>query len=313
MKNLDKSQIAKLNREKQKTYFDQETYKIHEKFKEEIDKLKWDFSKRNMLQGGGYLLGYLKLKYKQLKEISETFLKSLLYGVETDKYIDKSLQDSLLKNLSRFIGSKNRFIDHDMKAEINKIDAGPSVNHSVNMKQSQEYISILNHFHNRLKKEIFDLNEKYNNNIKNEIKGKEQIKNENYINLGYIDQLKSYDNLKFDLNKLISLCEELNIAYNYDCFFSIGILTRMILDHVPPIFKSKTLIDAASNWTKDKKSFKQIVLNLEKFNRKIYDLMLHSKISEKSQSITFEEVDSKNGLNLLISEIISLLSDNKNH
>lgn len=309
MKNLDKSQIAKLNREKQKTYFNQETYKIHEKFKAEINKLRSDFSKRNMLQSGGYLSEYLKLKYKQLNEISEIYLESLLYGVESDKHIDKSLQDSLLKQLSRFIGSRNRFIDHEMNAEYNKIDAGPSVKHSFDMKRSQEYSSILNYFHNRLKKEIFDINEKYNNNIRNKIKEKEQMKNENYINLGYIDQLKSIDNSKFDLKKLITLCEELNIAYNYDCFSSIGVLTRMILDHIPPIFNSKTLIDAASNWTKDKKSFKQIVLNLEKINRKIYDIMLHSQISEKTRSITFEEVDSKNGLNLLISEIISLLSN----
>jgi hypothetical protein len=55
-------------------------------------------------------------------------------------------------------------------------------------------------------------------------------------------ELRSSENLRlpdFDFQKLIRLCEELNSSYDQGNMYASAMLTRAILDHVPPLFGYK--------------------------------------------------------------------------
>ena len=48
-------------------------------------------------------------------------------------------------------------------------------------------------------------------------------------------ELRALSSTQFDFKKLIRLCEEINTAYSEGCYFATAMLTRGLLDHVPPI------------------------------------------------------------------------------
>ncbi len=63
-----------------------------------------------------------------------------------------------------------------------------------------------------------------------------------------LDELRALTSSRFDFRKLIRLCEELNTAYQQGCYFATAMLTRGLLDPVPPIFGKKTFDEVASNY-----------------------------------------------------------------
>ena len=54
---------------------------------------------------------------------------------------------------------------------------------------------------------------------------------------------------RWDLRRLICLCEELNVAYTNNCALSVGMLLRAIKDHCPPIFNQGKFSQVANNVT----------------------------------------------------------------
>ena len=65
-------------------------------------------------------------------------------------------------------------------------------------------------------------------------------------------ELRSSENSRlpdFDFQKLIRLCEELNSSYDQENMYASSMLTRAILDHVPPLFGYKSFIEVANNYS----------------------------------------------------------------
>jgi hypothetical protein len=89
-------------------------------------------------------------------------------------------------------------------------------------------------------------------------------------------ELRALTSAQFDFRKLIRLCEEINTAYSEGCYFAIAMLTRGLLDHVPPIFGKTTFTEVANNYAG--KSFKEIMQHLENAARKVADAHLHVPI-----------------------------------
>jgi|SRR5271169_2031098 len=58
-----------------------------------------------------------------------------------------------------------------------------------------------------------------------------------FISVSRLAELGGLVSTEFDFRKLIRLCEEINIAYSSGCYFATGMLTRGLLDHVPPLFE----------------------------------------------------------------------------
>ena len=60
-----------------------------------------------------------------------------------------------------------------------------------------------------------------------------------FINNNRIKELRNIEQTKFSTKKLIKYCEEINICFATNCFLSLIMLIRAIMDHVPPIFQCK--------------------------------------------------------------------------
>ncbi len=173
-------------------------------------------------------------------------------------------------------------------------------------------------------KEIEEFFNKIFNNIDSIIEGYRQKKNKmeeewlkkiengnpnlaqnqnNFIDKENIENLKNIKSNNFDFTKLIRLCEEININYSNKCFYTVGILSRAIIDHIPPLFGFNNFHEFVNNYQDGGKSLKTSMKNLESFQRNLADSYLHSQIREKEILPTRTQIDCSNALDALISEI----------
>ena len=121
-----------------------------------------------------------------------------------------------------------------------------------------------------------------------------------------IEALGQLSSQEFDLSKLIRLCEELNLAFATESYLAMAMLTRAIVDHVPPIFGKQTFAEVASNH--GGATLKREFTNLHTTSRNIADLHLHSQIRRKEVLPTITQVDASNSLDVLLAEIIGILT-----
>lgn len=137
---------------------------------------------------------------------------------------------------------------------------------------------------------------------------KSNNKSNSYVALSRIEELKKSSFPSFDLSKLIRLCEELNIAYENDCFLSIPMILRTILNHIPPIFGYSKFTEVANNYggKNDKRSLKKSIKNLDNSLKNIADIHLHQQINKKEALPNFNQINFIADLDLLLSEIITL-------
>ena len=127
-----------------------------------------------------------------------------------------------------------------------------------------------------------------------------------FINNKIIVELGEIASADFDLSKLIRLCEELNSAFNNNNFFSVVMLARAILDHVPPIFSGlKTFAEVSSNY--GGKSLKKSFQNLQNSLRNIADAHLHEPIRRKESLPNDTQIDFRNDMDILLSEIVRIM------
>lgn len=126
----------------------------------------------------------------------------------------------------------------------------------------------------------------------------------NYVNKARMQEIKKIKPTLFDFSKLIKFCEELNIAFSNKSYLSVTMLTRAILDHVPPIFGLKDFSEVANNY--GSKSFKDCMLNLNNSSKKIADSYLHTQIRKSESLPNSTQVDFSNGLDMLLGEIIRI-------
>jgi len=120
-----------------------------------------------------------------------------------------------------------------------------------------------------------------------------------------LNELKNIGNSKFDLTRLIRQCEELNDNYANECFFAVGMLTRSIIDHIPPVFGKINFSDVAGGY--GAKSFKESMSHLDKSSRKIADSFLHTQIRQKEVLPTRTQVNFSRDFDVLLAEIVRIL------
>lgn len=130
-----------------------------------------------------------------------------------------------------------------------------------------------------------------------------------YIDSSRIDELKAIKHTKFDLTKLIRICQELNANYQLGNFISVILLTRMIINHVPPLFGNYTTFDQFIGGYGNQ-SFKKNMKTLNESLRSIADLYNHQLIRNKESLPTIQQVDFKANLDILLTEILFVLHKN---
>lgn len=121
-----------------------------------------------------------------------------------------------------------------------------------------------------------------------------------------LDELRSLASTQFDFRKLIRLCEEINSSYSSRCYFATAMLTRGLLDHVPPVFSFKTFSEVANNYCGGGKSFKDTMQHLENASRKVADAHLHMPIRRSETLPTAQQVNCGQQLDVLLSEIVRI-------
>jgi hypothetical protein len=131
-----------------------------------------------------------------------------------------------------------------------------------------------------------------------------------FISLDRISSLQEYRGNSFDLSKLVRLCEEINTCAADGSAYAVIMLTRAILDHIPPIFGHKTFAEVTNNYEGDK-SFKDAMKNLQNGARNIADLHMHTRIRKFEAPPNMTQVNFSRELDLLLAESLrKLLHDN---
>ena len=120
-------------------------------------------------------------------------------------------------------------------------------------------------------------------------------------------ELRALQSPDFDFRKLIRLCEELNTAFQEECYFTTAMATRGLLDHVPPVFGLKSFSEVANNYAGGGKSFKETMQHLENASRKIGDAHLHMPIRKSEMLPTAQQVNCGQQLDVLLSEIVRIM------
>lgn len=128
-----------------------------------------------------------------------------------------------------------------------------------------------------------------------------------FLSLIRITELKGASHADHDFTRLICLCEELNDNATRNNPLAVIMLTRAILDHVPPVFGFDTFAMVASNYAGGGSSFKKSMERLENHARKVADRFLHSKIRNKETRPTMNEVNFAQELETMLSELCRVL------
>ncbi len=121
-----------------------------------------------------------------------------------------------------------------------------------------------------------------------------------------LDELRGLGSARFDFRRLIRLCEEINTSYAEGCYFATAMLTRALLDHVPPLFGCKTFDEVANNYDGGK-SFKETMHHLENAARKVADSHLHIRIRKSETLPTAQQVYFAPELDVLLAEVVRLM------
>jgi hypothetical protein len=119
-----------------------------------------------------------------------------------------------------------------------------------------------------------------------------------------LDELRKLSSGKFDFSKLIRLCEEINIVYGEGCYFSTAMLTRALLDHVPPVFGKANFDEVANHH--GARSVKGALKHLNEASKSVADGHLHEQIGKRATLPTAQQVDCRQQLDVLLGEIVRI-------
>lgn len=112
---------------------------------------------------------------------------------------------------------------------------------------------------------------------------------------------------KFDLSRLLVLCDEINVAYRSECVLSVGMLLRAIMDYVPPIFGFASFNELAHNYKDGGRSHGKLFKNLQNSFRNTADGYLHTQARKKDSIPLMKQVDYQSELDILLSEVVRIL------
>ena len=126
-----------------------------------------------------------------------------------------------------------------------------------------------------------------------------------YVDSTRIEELESIVNPNYDFARLVMLCKEMNFAHKNDCFMSIAMLMRTIIDHIPPVFGKTNFSEVANNY-QGTASFKKAMQSLQSSLRNVADSHLHTQIRRQESLPNFSQVNFQAQLDLLLSEIVRI-------
>ncbi|WP_313181407.1 hypothetical protein [Sphingobacterium siyangense] len=246
----------------------------------------------------------------------------------TTKTIKDIIPKSLIKfGITNFVPFKDYF-SYINKGKKEKQSAQlVKVNHEIS-NQVDEIIKIFSKWYHYLDSEIsenggvkersalvmpkddsvFYFNEKgdliYNEELLLKKVADKKPKNQHFIDPDRLNELKSINHKAFDLGRLIRFCEELDHAFLFENYLTVGMIMRAIIDHIPPIFDCKSFNEVANNY--GSKSFKKSMEHLNVSLRNISDSYLHTHIRRKEALPNKIQINFSSDMDVLLSEIIRI-------
>jgi hypothetical protein len=135
-------------------------------------------------------------------------------------------------------------------------------------------------------------------------RSKPKLKTDSFVDSSRIEEIIEIKNRNFDFTKLIALLKELNFAYENECFLTVPLLIRAIIDHIPPIFGKDNFKEVCGNY--GTLSFRENITHLEKSSRKIADSFLHVQIRNKETLPNKTQINFHQNLDVLLGEIVRI-------
>jgi len=127
------------------------------------------------------------------------------------------------------------------------------------------------------------------------------------IPISRLDELKAISGRRFDCTRLLSMCEELNDCAARENPLAVILLTRTILNHVPPAFELETFAQVAANYGGGGSSFKKAAERLENHSRKVADRLGHMPIRDREVAPNMAEVNFAAELETILAEFCRVL------
>ena len=135
---------------------------------------------------------------------------------------------------------------------------------------------------------------------------RQQVHMSAFVDAERIEALRAKSAVAWDFSRLIALCEELNTCWLYGAHHAVAMLTRAILDHVPPVFSQPNFAGVANQYSGGK-SFGDVMKQLDKTSKAIADGHLHNQIRVRESVPTATQVDCRQGLDALLAEIVRIM------
>lgn len=128
-----------------------------------------------------------------------------------------------------------------------------------------------------------------------------------FISSERIKELEALNSSKFELRKLIALCNELNVCHKDACWYAVIALTRTILHYVPPLFEQPNFESVVANH--NGKSLKAVLEKLHEVSKNIADHHLHESAKQNEVLLTEQQVNFSHELDVLLQEISKKLKN----
>lgn len=125
-----------------------------------------------------------------------------------------------------------------------------------------------------------------------------------FVDFSRISELKNIE-CDLDLRRLIKICEELNFNFSNENYISVAALSRILVDHIPPIFGRKNFSEVANN--QQGPSIRSSMLNLENSMKKVADRVMHQQIRPSDALPTKASISFQADIDALLGEVIILL------
>ncbi|MFC5290927.1 hypothetical protein ACFPM7_28085 [Actinokineospora guangxiensis] len=125
-----------------------------------------------------------------------------------------------------------------------------------------------------------------------------QITGSPYVDAHLLDELARLSSTEWQVKKLGELLRELNVAHSAGLVNACLMLSRAVLDHVPPLFGKERFTQVSHNmpWEKNDKKYMQKLEEVRLFA----DDCLHRKADQGYQPVTFEDLPKPAYMNALV-------------
>lgn len=149
--------------------------------------------------------------------------------------------------------------------------------------------------------------EKKINELDPKIINKKNVHGKKFIHKERIEELNEIKDSKFDLGKLIKMLTEINDNYSLGNFYSVAMLGRSVINHIPPIFGFEKFSEVSNNYGNS--SFKKSMSHLNTSMRSIADNYLHTTVRKKESLPNENQIDFSQDFDVLLGEIVIKLTE----